>query len=242
MRRLAVCACGLLLTGCASTPGERLPPAVEPEVLIARAAPPADVADHLARAAACVDRGDEPAAVPHLVAHLNARPDAVMIRAYLAELFLRTGKPVNARHEFERFARQASGMYGEAGRHLVHAHTRLMEIAADANDAFAEHLHRGIALVLMVRRWESEPQADDGQLAEATLVKAGRELRQAERRKPTDPRANVYLAEVYGRLGQLTAARTAARRVTLPDVSLTESERESLRMWGGDELTPTRPW
>lgn len=241
MRRLAVCACGLLLAGCASTPEERLPSALEPEVLIARAAPPADEVDHLARAAACVDRGDEPAAVPHLVAHLNGRPDAVMIRAYLAELLIRTGKPADARREFEQFVRQASGLSGEAGRHLVHAHTRLMEIAAEANDPFGEHLHRGIALVLMVRRWEAEPRADSGELTEATLVKAGRELRQAERRKPTDPRANVYLAEVYGRLGQPTPARTAARRVTLPDASLTESEREGLRTWGGNEVTPTRP-
>ncbi len=231
MRRLAVCACGLLLTGCASTPEERLPSAVESEVLIARAAPPAEVADHLARAAACVDRGDESAAVPHLVAHLQDRPDAVMIRAYLAELLLRTGQPADARREFERFTRQASGMSGEAGRHLVHAHTRLMEIAGEANDPFAVHLHRGIALVLMVRRWEGEPAADGGELAEATLAKAARELRQAERRKPTDPRANVYLAEVYGRLGQPTSARTAARRVTLPDASLTDAERGAVRNW-----------
>jgi thioredoxin-like negative regulator of GroEL len=240
MRRLAVCVCVLLVAGCAGTPEERLPSAVEPEVRIARAAPP-EVADHLARAAACVERGDEPAAVPHLVAHLNARPEAVMIRAYLAELLLRTGKSADARREFEQFARQASGMSGEASRHLVHAHTRLMEIAAEDNDPFGEHLHRGIALVLMVRRWEGEPAADGGQLAEATLAKAGRELRQAERRKPTDPRANVYLAEVYGRLGQATAARTAAGRVTLPDASLTRSESEALRTWGGNEMTSTRP-
>jgi len=229
MRRLAACACGLLLVGCANTREERLPPAVEPEVLIARAAPPAVDVDHLARAAACVERGDEPAAVPHLEAHLAARPDAVMIRAYLAELLLRTGKPADARAEFERFTRQACGMTGEAGRHLVHAHTRLMEIAEAANDPFAEHLHRGIALVLMVRQWEGEPPTDHGELTEATLAKAARELRLAERREPTDPRPSVYLAEVYDRLGQPTAARTAARRVKRPDAGLTGAEQDAVR-------------
>ncbi len=228
MRRLAACACGLFLVGCANTPPERLPSAVEPELLIARAAPPADDTDHLSRAAACVQRGDEPAAVPHLQAHLNARPDAVMIRAYLAELLLRTGKAEDARREFEQFTRQACGMSGDAGKHLVHAHTRLMEIAAE-DDPFAEHLHRGIALLLMVRQWANEPPADGGELVESTLVNAARELRQAERRRPTDPRSNVYLAEVYDRLGQPAAARTAARRVKGPDGVLTESEWATVR-------------
>lgn len=230
MRRLAACACGVFVVGCASTPEERLPSAVEPEVLIARAASPSEPAvDHLASAAACVQRGDEPAAVPHLEAHLAARPDAVMIRAYLAELLLRTGRAADSRAEFERFTRQACGMTGEAGRHLVHAHTRLMEIAEVANDPFAEHLHRGIALVLMVRQWDGEPSVDHGELTEATLAKAARELRQAERRKPTDPRPHVYLAEVYDRLGQPNAARTAAGRVRLPDAGLTEVERDVVR-------------
>lgn len=224
MRRLAVSACGLFLVGCANTPPEGLPSAVESELLIARAAPPSPPVDHLSRAAACVERGEEAAAVPHLKAHLADRPDAVMIRAFLAELLLRTGNPVDARQEFEQFTRQASGMSGEVGRHLVHAHTRLMELASTTNDPFAEHLHRGVALLLMVRRWESEPPADDGQLAEATLAQASRELRLAERRRPADPRPNVYLAEVYDKLGQPAAARVAARRVTSPDGILTEHE------------------
>lgn len=233
MRRLLAPACALLVAGCASSEKEHLPSAFEPEVLIARAAPPAAEVDHLARAAACVERGDETAAVPHLEAHLTTRPDAVMIRAYLAELLLRTGKPAAAREQFEHFTRQASGQSGEAGRHLVHAHTRLMEIATDANDPFAQHLHRGIALVLLVKRWDGEPPADHGELAEATLAQAGRELRQAERRRPSDPRANVYLAEVYERLGQPTAARVAARRAlaVLPDAGLADAERDGLRKW-----------
>ena len=52
----------------------------------------------------------------------------------------------------------------------------------------------------MVRQWEGEPSVDHGELTESTLAKAARELRLAERRKPADPRPNVYLAEVYDRL------------------------------------------
>ena len=189
--------------------------------------------DHLAKAAACVDRGDEPAAVPHLQAHLAARPDAVMIRAYLAELLLRTGKPADAREQFERFTRQACGMTGATGQHLVHAHTRLMEIAEAGGDTFAEQLHRGIAMVLLVRKWDGEPPADEGQLAESTLAQAGRALREAERRRPTDPRAAVYLAEVYERLGQASAARVTAKRAAakLPDAVLADAEVQLLRKW-----------
>lgn len=234
MRRLAIFGSGVLLAmGCASPEPERLPPAVEREFLIARAAPPTEEVDHLAKAAACVDRGDEPAAVPHLQAHLAARPDAVMIRAYLAELLLRTGKSAEAREQFERFTRQACGTSGAAGQHLVHAHTRLMEIAEAGGDTFGEQLHRGIAMVLLVRKWDAEPPVDGGQLAESTLAQAGRALREAERRKSADPRAAVYLAEVYERLGQPGAARAAARRATamLPDAELTAAEAEWLRKW-----------
>jgi predicted Zn-dependent protease len=234
MRRFALFVSALLLVfGCASPEPERLPPAVEREYMLARAAPPAEEVDHLAEAAACVDRGDEPAAVPHLQAHLTARPDAVMIRAYLAELLLRTGKPAEAREQFERFTRQACGMTGATGQHLVHAHTRLMEIAEAGEDKFAEQLHRGIAMVLLVRKWDAEPTVDGGQLAESTLAQAGRALREAERRRPADPRAAVYLAEVYERLGQASAARAAAKRglAQLPDAGLTAAEAKWLRKW-----------
>lgn len=232
MRRLAACVWGLVLVGgCASPPvGEQMPPAIEPEV---RAAPPDDNLDHLGRAAACVERGDEPAAIPHLEAHLAARPHAVMIRAYLAELLLRTGRPVEARDHYEQFTRQACGLSGAAAEQLVHAHTRLMEIAEVHHDRFREQLHRGIGLVLLVRQWDGEPPADDGELAEETLAKAARALREAERRAPADPRPGVYLAEVYERLGQPTAARAAARRASarLPDPTLSDEESTALERW-----------
>ena len=111
----------------------------EPE---AAPVPSAEV-DHLGRAAELLEAGDQDGALAQLTAHVTARPDAVMIRAYLAELHFKHGQPDRAKAHFERFTRDAAGMNGAAGKHLAHCHTRLMEIATANEDAFAEHLHRG---------------------------------------------------------------------------------------------------
>ncbi len=229
MRRAAVILTAgvALAAGCVTRP-------VEPTTV--RAAPPEPAEpDHLALAASCIDRGDEPAAVTHLSAHVKARPDAVMIRAYLAELLLKCGRPADARTQFERFTRDAAGQDGKPRTHLVHCHTRLMEIAEQGGDRYAEHLHRGIALVLLVRQWEGESRSPSPratpELIEPTLAKAAAALRQAAEVRPTHPRPRVYLSEVYDRLGQPSAARSQAKRAvsTLPDASLTAEELDAAR-------------
>lgn len=228
MRRAAV----ILTTGVALAAGCVTPP-VEPPATdrVARAAPPVPVeTDHLALAASCIDRGDEPSAVRHLTAHVKTRPDAVMIRAYLAELLLKCGRPAEARTEFERFTRDATGQGGKPQQHLVHCHTRLMEIAEQSDDRYAEHLHRGIALLLLVKQWETE-SAGERDMVEPTLAKAAAALRQAVEIRPAHPRSRVYLAEVYDRLGQPSAARSQAQRAmrSLPDPSLSADEVDAIR-------------
>jgi tetratricopeptide (TPR) repeat protein len=188
--------------------------------------------DHLALAAEQLDRGDDAAALPHLKAHVKAHPDAVMIRAYLAELHLKLGNPTASRTEFERVIAAAQGAPpGPARRHLVHCHTRLMEIAQADDDAFAEHLHRGIGLLLLVRQWDYDPERRDDVASEQTLSKAAAALRKARDERPGDARANLYLADVYERLGSPSAARAARRgaRAALPDASLTAWEVERIR-------------
>ena len=188
--------------------------------------------DHLALAAERLDRGDDAAALPHLKAHVKAHPDAVMIRAYLAELHLKLGNAPAARTEFERVVADAQGAPpGPARRHLVHCHTRLMEIAQADDDAFAEHLHRGIGLLLLVQQWESDPERRDDVASEQTLSKAAAALRKAKDDRPADARVNLYLADVYDRLGSASAAKAARRaaKAALPDGSLTAWERERLR-------------
>ena len=209
----------LLLGGCVTPNGERN----EPSQTVRGATPEPD---HLAIAASCLDRGDESAALPHLTAHVQARPDAVMIRAYLAELLLKMDKVDESRLHFERYVRDADGTTGQSQKHLVHCHTRLMEIAQQKDDSFGESLHRGIGLVLMVRQWDASVEPVDRKMTEKTLSNAAAALRAAVQRRPTDPRGFAYLSEVYSHLGQQSAARAAARRgaALLPDAKLTENE------------------
>lgn len=188
--------------------------------------------DHLSLAAEKLDRGDDAAALPHLKAHVKAHPDAVMIRAYLAELHLKLGNATASRTEFERVIAAAQGSPpGPARRHLVHCHTRLMEIAQADEDAFAEQLHRGIGLLLLVQQWDADPERQDETASEQTLSKAAAALRKARDERPADARVNLYLAEVYERLGSHSAAKAASRaaKAALPDANLTTWERERIR-------------
>lgn len=187
--------------------------------------------DALALAAACLDRGDEAGALPHLRSHVEAYPDAVMMRAYLAELLLKLGQPQEARVEFERVIQDADGETGPISKHQVHCHTRLMEIAQETDDLFAEELHRGVGLVLLVRQWRAEPEhTSDDPMTQQTLAKAVAALRAAQEQNPDDPRPTVYLAEAYEQLGQSSAARSARRaaRAFRPDFGFSVSELDAI--------------
>jgi tetratricopeptide (TPR) repeat protein len=189
---------------------------------------PREPEDHLAKAAQCIDRGDEPAAITHLSAHVRARPDAAMIRAYLAELLFQQGQFPESRRHFERFSFESHAENPEQLKPLVHCHTRLMQIAEEQNDSYREHLHRGIGLVLLVRQWDQEADPGAPEMKEQTLTKAAAALRGAVAVKAADPRALVYLAETYSQMGQASSARTAARKAKalLPDAGLTDQEHE----------------
>jgi Tfp pilus assembly protein PilF len=235
MRRAAWTLLTATAAGCAAPHAIR---SSEPAVVVARGAEPeAAEADHFTRAAECLDRGDDAGAVTHLTAHVKAYPDAVMIRAHLAELHFKLGEAGKAQPHFARFVRDAAGMSGAAGRHLVHGHTRLMEIAAAGDDAFAEQFHRAVGLVLLVRQWDAEPATDGtpkaelDALTETTLVRAAGSLKIAKELAPADPRVHLYLAEVWGRLGQHSAARAAMTTAEqlLPDADLNADERARLR-------------
>ncbi len=211
----------LLIGGCAS---------VHRETLEVRGATPAEPADHLALAANCIDKGDSPGAVGHLKNHLEQRPDAPMVRAYLAELLFQAQKYAEAKPEFERFLTEATGRGGAVEKHRIHVHTRLLEIAHETDDPFREQLHRGIGLLLMVEQWDREPAPDDGVLAETTLAKALAALREAGKLKANDPRVPLYQAEVQSRLGQSSAARSSilAAKKLLPDASFGVEELRRL--------------
>lgn len=184
-------------------------------------------ADSLTLAAECLDRGDDAGAVPHLKDHVRAHPDALVLRLHLAEVLRKLGRTDEARSQFERFVADAQTSDGPAATKLVHAHARLMDLS---DDEYGEHLHRGIGLVLLVRKWSAVPERRDAVASEQTLSKAVKALKAAIELRPKDSRANLYLAEAFEGLGQNAAARTAIRiaRAGLPDAAMTDAERERL--------------
>jgi cytochrome c-type biogenesis protein CcmH/NrfG len=165
----------------------------------------------LTKAAQLLDQGQDSAAVPHLRTYVQANPDAVMVRAHLAELLFRQGIRDESRDHFEHFVGLAQPMKGSVENHLVHVHTRLMELASKAEDDFEEELNRGIGLLLLVKKWRTSPERRDEDSEEQTLMKAVKALRAAKELKPTDARVSLYLGEAYLFLGQVGPAQEAFR-------------------------------
>jgi hypothetical protein len=209
----------LLIAGCLA-----VPPAAEKAII------PDDEPDALARAAACLDRGDDVAAVPHLTEHVRLHPDEVMTRAMLAELLFRLHRYPAARTEFERVVVDAQEMTGKPRDHLVHCHTRLMQVAEADGDEFAEQLNRGIAMLLLVKKWDTDEDRADDRATEAALGKAVKALRAAKAERPDDPRVNLYLVEVYERMRLAASARGSRSAVVFGSpFALTPGERNRLQ-------------
>jgi hypothetical protein len=221
MMRIAVAAAlCVAFAGC-----ESVPRAIEG--ITVRGATPDDDFDHLRAAALLVDRGEIAPAIPHLKAHLKQHPDAPMIRAYLAELLMKVGHEGEAKTQYERFVRDADGKDGLAKHHLVHAHTKLMEIAAESDDTFHEYYHRGVALMHL-----ASPAADGGETwNEETLSKAMIAIRAAIAAEPGDPKPLLPLMEIQLRLDQPAAARQTRMKLkaVLSDPVWTAAERERIR-------------
>jgi Tfp pilus assembly protein PilF len=167
---------------------------------------PAD--DSLALAAVCVEKGDAAGAAEHLRRHVRQCPDQIMIRAYLAEMLVKMSKLADARDQFERFIADAQSVDGPAREHVLHCHTRLMEIAQSRGDAYEEHLHRGIGMVILARRLETNGDRSEAEwcFRERMLCKAASELTAAKKLRPDESRPHWYLVEVWTKLGQTHAA------------------------------------
>lgn len=191
--------------------------------------PPAELAvaddDPLTRAAECLERGDRPGAAVHLEAHVRANPGEPMFRAHLAELLWKLDRPADARAHFERFVAAAQDGPPPVRGHLVHAHTRLMEIARNADDAGAEAFHRGAGLLRLADQLGDAPDE-----REAALGQAVRALTEARDLRPGDPRPHAYLAVAHDRMGNPRAAATAraAARNASGLGTLTPAERRGL--------------
>jgi len=187
--------------------------------------------NHLSLAAAFLARGEDERAAPYLERYVEAQPDHLVVRAHYAELLLRLKRPGAARAQFERFIADAQDDEALARQHLVHCHSRLMEIAEGAEDDYGEHLHRGIGLYLLACQSE-DLEADCRLSVEGTLFKAIAELTLARLARPEEARPCWYLYAAWSRLAQQQPAarwlRTAEAAAPLSD--LTPSERRRLQL------------
>jgi tetratricopeptide (TPR) repeat protein len=188
--------------------------------------------NHLSLAAAYMEKGDNEAACPHLAHYVAANPEEVTLRVYLADLLLRLQRLDDAGAQFERCVAQAQDQ-GDIGRpHLVHCHTRLMEIAETREDVYGEHLNRGIGLLLLARQRAALPDPEGELSTEALLCKAAGELTQAHLERPDEARPSWYLHEVWSCLAQGHPARRSLRAASAaaPYSYLTTAEQRSLQM------------
>jgi tetratricopeptide (TPR) repeat protein len=188
--------------------------------------------NHLSLAAACLEKGEDSAAAEHMGDYLRRQPDHLAVRVHYADLLHRLGKPGEAREQYERFIADARDRPPLAEEHLVHCHSRLMEIAECLGDEYAEHLHRGIGLYLLARQREALADHEGGMSAEGILCRAAGELTLANRGRPDEARPCWYLSAVWTELAQqrLAARWLRAAEEAAPFSYLTPGEREDLRL------------
>jgi tetratricopeptide (TPR) repeat protein len=184
----------------------------------------------LSLAAAHLALGEEKQALPHLKGYLDARPEHFLIRLHYGELLFRLEYVEEASDQIERVVRDVQEYPKLADDHLVGCHTRLMEIARELGDAYAENLHRGIGLYLLARK-RAEVGDERGQLvAQEMFCKAAAELTLARLRRPDEARPCWYLHGVWSQLSQRQPAVKWLRKAeeAAPFSSLTPVEKRDL--------------
>ena len=205
------------------------------------AADPTMVRNHLSLAAAYLDLGDDAQACPHLAHYVAAQPDHLSIRLHYAELLVRLHQGKKARQEFEQFVVGAQEQGEPFDRNLIHCHSQLMEIAESEDDAYNEHLNRGIGLYLLARERAELPEIEGALSAEGLLCKAAGELTLACEQRPDEARPCWYLSLVWSCLAQ---QQLELRWLRLADAAapfsyLTAVEKRQLSLACLQRLTPT---
>jgi tetratricopeptide (TPR) repeat protein len=186
--------------------------------------------NHLSLAAARLGRGEDEQAVLHLHRYLEAQPDHLVVRGQYAELLWRLERTEAAREQFERFAADLQEHEELARQHLVHCHSRLVEIARAAEDDYGLHLHRGIGLYWLACQRAALPDPEGELSCEGLLCQAAAELAQARLERPDEARPCWYLYGVWSRLAQKQPAARWLRAAlaAAPFSDLTPAERRRL--------------
>ena len=194
------------------------------------AADPKFTPNHLSLAAAYLQQNSPETACAHLALYVEANPDQLLNRARYAELLLKLHRLSEARTQFEQLVYNAPSQSDCANPDLIHCHGRLMEIAAESDDRYHEHLHRGIGLFLLARMRATLPASEEDLPPESLLCKAAAELTVAHIQRPEEARPCWYLYEVWSRLGQRQPAlrRLREAEAAAPFSHLSPTERCTL--------------
>jgi tetratricopeptide (TPR) repeat protein len=185
----------------------------------------------LSLAAAFSAKGDDIRAVDFLSQYVEKQPDHVMARVQLAEMLLRQGRRQEARQQFERCARELQDSGDGAADRLIHCEAKLMELAEEFEDEYAEHLHRGIGLYLLACQSAAVADPDSVLAGEGLLFRATSELNSAWAVRPDEARPCWYLHKAWAQLAQQQLAarwlRAAQDAAAFSDLSA--AERAELR-------------
>jgi hypothetical protein len=161
--------------------------------------------NYLRLATIALDAGKEAEGCEYLGRYLVMHPDFLAGRAQHAELLLKLHRLPEARTEFERFVMAAQDNAIRPGQ-IIHAYSRLMEIASAQDNAYLEHLNRGIGLYLLARRRAEFGDAGGELSATGLLWKAAFELKLAHEASPQESRPCWYLYSAYWLMGQAPLA------------------------------------
>jgi tetratricopeptide (TPR) repeat protein len=187
--------------------------------------------NHLSLAAAYLELGEPRHACDHLARYVAAHPRDLEIRSHYAEMLWRLRRLCQARVEFEHCI-EAGQERGTATQELIHCHSRVMEIAEEQEDAYGEHLHRGIGLYLLGCASAGVAGAESELPSEGLFCKAAGELTLAQEERPDEARPAWYLYTVWSRLAQRPPALRCLREAgaAAPFSYLTPTEQRALHL------------
>jgi tetratricopeptide (TPR) repeat protein len=186
----------------------------------------------LEQAAAALAQGQELAAAVLLEKHLEREPQHLFIRAQVAELFFRQQKWEPSHRHFQECVALSQELGDPAYSYLIHAHSRLVDIAEAEQNVFAEHLHRGLGLYeLACHRAKVNDVGKEPSVADI-LGRAALSLQDARNEDPNAARPHWYLHLIWSRLGQHQAAKQALLQADERKffAGLTQREKRELQM------------
>lgn len=186
----------------------------------------------LERAAAALAKGEEQKAMTLLEQYLENEPRHLFIHAQLAELYFQQKKWEPSRLRFQDCIALSQELGEPAYSYLIHAHSRLVDIAEAEQDAYAEHLHRGIGLYELACHRARTNDAGQEPSVTTILGRASLSLQDARNENPSAARPHWYLHLVWARLGQHKAARQALLQADDRKffAELTPKEKHELQM------------